>query len=195
MIAGLGGARDTLLAVGIVAAMATSRRDDDRRLVTLAENFRRHVDLADVDQAPRPQLEFQKAFPVSAQRDVVVDTGGHIAEMGRRHVLVHHRLEIEDVERLLRARDQMVVVARRPDERIGRPLRHFFRQRRKGGAGEQRACGHELDEAAAARDLGGGQRHHGYSSLLRILFCRILSSTSTVANWTANLPSFAATDT
>jgi len=33
MIAGLGGARDTLLAVGIVAAMATSRRDDDRRLV------------------------------------------------------------------------------------------------------------------------------------------------------------------
>ncbi len=151
MIAGLGRARDAFLAVGMIGFMAAGRIDDDRRFVALAENFRAHVDLADVDQPARAELEFQKALAVGAQRDVVVDAGGHVAEMRRRHVLVHHRLEIEYVERFLGAGDQMVVVARRPDERIGRQLRiRLSRQRRKTGAGEQRACGEKLNEAAAA---------------------------------------------
>ena len=132
MIAGLGGAGDAFLTVGMIGFMAAGRIDDDRRFVALAEDFRRHVDLADIDQSSRPQLEFQKSFAVGAQGHVIVDARRHVAEMGRRHVLVHHRLEIEHVERLLRARDQMIVVARRPDERIGRPLRiRLLRQRRQ----------------------------------------------------------------
>ena len=154
MVADLGGARDAFLAVRMIGFMAAGRIDDDRRLIFLSENFRAHVDLADVDEAARPELEFQKALAVGPQRHVVVDAGRHVAEMGRRHVLVHHRLEIEDIERLFRARYQMIVVARRPDKRIGRPFRIRLRgQRREAGPGEQRACGEKLDEAAAARDL------------------------------------------
>ena len=94
---------------------------------------------------------------------------GHVAEMGRRHVLVHHRLEIEDIKSLLRAGYQMIVVARRPDERIGRPFRVRLRSEgRKAGPGEQRARGEKLDEAAAARELSCGQWHGGPSRI----FCR-----------------------
>src|SRR5580704_9415274 len=165
MIAELGRARDGSLAVGMIAAVAARGVDDDRRLIALAENFSRHVDLADVDQPARAKLEFQKAVAVGAQRDVVVDAGGHVAEMRRRHVLVHHRLEIEHVERFLGTSNQVIVVARRPHERIGRPLRtRLRRERGKVGAGEQRACGEKLNEAAAAGRLLDDRRHDGSSS-------------------------------
>ena len=123
MIAGFGRPRDACLAVRMVGLMPAGRIDDDRRLVFLTEDFRAHVDLADVDQPARPQLEFQKALAVGAQRDVVVDARGHVAEMGRRHVLVHHRLEVEHVERFLGAGNELVVIARRPDIGIGPPFR------------------------------------------------------------------------
>ena len=165
MIADLGRARDAFLAVGVVGFVPAGRIDDDRRFVALAEDFGAHVDLADVDQPARPELEFQETRAVGAQRDVVVDAGGHIAEMRRRYVLVHHRLEIEHVERFLGARNQMVVVARRPDERIGGSLgKRFLSERRKARASEQRAGHEKLNEAATAGRPIDDRHHDGSSS-------------------------------
>ena len=123
VIADLRRPRYALLAIRMIGPVLAGRRDDDRRLVFLAENFRGHVDLADIDQPPRPQLEFQEAVAVGAERNVVVDSGRQITKMSGRHVLVHHRFEIKYVERVFRARDQVLVIARRPYERIRRPLR------------------------------------------------------------------------
>src|SRR6516164_1284639 len=61
------------------------------------EDLGRHVDLADVNQPARAELEFQEALAIGAQRDLVVDARGHVAEMRGRHVLAADRLEIEDV--------------------------------------------------------------------------------------------------
>ena len=67
--------------------------------------------------------------------------------MRRRHVLVRDRLEVEHVERLARAADQLVERARSPDHRIGQAPQLL----REGlGAAEQRAGGEELTAA------GGG---------------------------------------
>ncbi len=132
-----------------------------------SENLRAHIDLADVDKAARTELKLLKALAVGPQRHIVVDAGRHVAEMRGRHVLVHHRLEIEHVECFLRTRNQVLVVTRCPHERVGRPLRVLLRQRREARAGKQRTCGEELDETAAARGFFGGQLHDG--RFLRIL--------------------------
>ena len=58
VVADLGGARDAFLAVRVIGLMAAGRIDDDRRLIFLSENFRAHVDLADIDKTARPELEF-----------------------------------------------------------------------------------------------------------------------------------------
>ena len=57
---------------------------------------------------------FWKPSRLARSGHLVVDAGRHVAEMRRRHVLVHHRLEVEDVERLARRVDQLVERARRP---------------------------------------------------------------------------------
>src|SRR5207244_3902570 len=64
------------------------------------ENLGRRVDLADIVQAPRPQLKPGEASPVRAQRHLVVDARGHVAEVRRRDVLAGDRLEIEYVDGL-----------------------------------------------------------------------------------------------
>ena len=102
--------------------------------VGLAEQLHPRVELADIDQAARPELEFLEALAVGAQRHLVVDAGRHVAEMRRRHVLVRDQLEVEHVERLARAADQLVERARSPDHRIGQALQLL---RERLGAAEQ----------------------------------------------------------
>lgn len=110
--------------------------------------------LLDVDEAP-PELKFEKAHAIGPQGHIVIDALGHIPEMRRLPVLVHHRLEVEHVECLFRARNQVIVVARRPHIGVGlqlgkmRLLMGLLRERRSAGAGEQRACSKKLDKAAA----------------------------------------------
>ena len=183
--------RDARLAVRMIAFVSAGRVDDDRRLVFLAENLRAHVDLAHVDQPARTQLEFQETLAVGTQRDVVIDAGSHVAEMGRWHVLVHHRFEIEHVERFLRACDQVRIVTRRPHIGIGREFGKLalLGERRKARAGKQRARGQKFDEVTAARL----DRRCASCDLLPECFFawlwRILSGGCSVANRMANLPS------
>ena len=153
MVAGLCGAGGRDLAVGVKRLLAADRRDDDRGGVSHAEDVDAHVDLADVDEPPRPELEFEEALAVGAQGHFVVDAGGHVAEMRRRHVLPAHRLEIEDVDGLLRRLDEVVRLPRPPHQRIGH---HRLGQQRFGQGGraarsQQRTRGEILQEAAAVR--------------------------------------------
>ncbi len=62
---------------------------------------------------------FRKPFAIGAQRDLVVDARGHVAEMRGRHVLAADRLEIEHVDRVLGRLDELVRAHRRPHQRIG----------------------------------------------------------------------------
>ena len=101
MVAGFRRLGDRDLAVGVKGAVAAGRRDHDRAVVFGAEDLGAHVDLADIDQPARPQLEFPETLAIGAQGHFVVDAGGHVAEMRRRHVLLHDRFEVENVERLV----------------------------------------------------------------------------------------------
>src|ERR1700674_5455907 len=110
--------------------------------------------------------------------------------MRRRHVLVHHRLEIEHVERFLGARNEMVVVARRPDEGIGRPpWKRRFGERRKSRSGEQRARCDKLNKAAATGGAIDTRRHHRILLPDYFIPC-ILSGNDAIAMLAPNLPSF-----
>src|SRR5262249_3889958 len=77
------------------------------------------VDLADIDEAPRPKLELQKALTIGAQGHFVIDTGDEVAEMRRWQILARNGLEIENVDGILRAGDQVLQLARRPNHRVG----------------------------------------------------------------------------
>src|SRR5688572_32364696 len=61
-------------------AMAADRAEEDWRRPRAAENLDRRVDLADVDEPPRTQLETRESFPVPFHRHVVVDAGRHRSE-------------------------------------------------------------------------------------------------------------------
>ena len=63
---------------------------------------------------------FRKPSRLARKREFVIDAGGHVAEMRRGNVLLHDRLEVEDVERLGGIGNQFVEIARRPVHRIRR---------------------------------------------------------------------------
>jgi hypothetical protein len=110
---------DRDLGIGVKGAVAAGRRDHDRAVVFRAEDLAAHVDAADIDQPPRPQCEVPETFAVGAQGRLVIGPCGHVTEMRRRNILFHHRLEVEDVQRLLWIGDQPVELARRPVHRVG----------------------------------------------------------------------------
>ena len=60
VVSGLCRARAGNLALVVERPLPSDRSKDDGRIVLHAQNVDAHVDLADVDQAARPQLEFQK---------------------------------------------------------------------------------------------------------------------------------------
>ena len=153
MIALAGGARHGQLAVLVEGLVGRRGRQHDRARIGLAEQLHAQVQRLDVDHAPRPELELQEAFAVGAQGHLVVDAGRHVAEMRRRHVLVHHRLEVEDVDGLARRGDQLVERARAPYRRIGQAL--LLRQR-LGSVGHERTRSKELQETTTG---GEGADH------------------------------------
>ncbi len=154
MVAGFRSLGDGDLRVGMKGAVAAHRRKDDRTVVFCAEDVGAHVDLADIDEPPRPQLEFPEALAVGTQGHFVIDARGHVSEMRRRNILLHDRLEVENVKRLRRVGNQLVEIARRPVSRIRWP--QPFRQR---VAREQRARRQELQQAATADEVNMMRRH------------------------------------
>ena len=153
MAAGFRRAGDGELALGMEELVASRRRNDDRRAPPAAEELAAHVDLGDVVEAARAQLELQEALAIGTQRDLVVDARGHVAEMRRGHGLARHRLEIEHVDRLGRRFDEVLGSQRRPEDRIGKPRRRrraVGGERAEAGIGQQRTAGQELQEPAAA---------------------------------------------
>jgi hypothetical protein len=119
MIAGARGPGDGQFAVGMKELVAAGRAHEDRRVVFGAEQLDAGVDLGHVVETVRHELEFQEPLAVGAQRDLVVQSGSHVAEMRGRHVLAGHRLEVEYVDRAFGVIDQ-IAARRRPDHRIGK---------------------------------------------------------------------------
>ena len=132
---------------------ATNKWEVAAAITKRAENVDAHVDLADVDQAPRPQLEFQEAFAVGAQRDFIVDARGHVAEMRRRNVLPRHRLEIEHVDGFLRVLDDLHGRRGRPQHRIRQLGRDFLSPGGQAAICQQGTGGQEFQELAATGGL------------------------------------------
>ena len=147
MVAQPGGLGDGDLRVRVKGPVAAGRRDDDRTVEFRTKNLDAHIDLADIDEPPRPQLEFLETVTIGAQRHFVVDAGRHVAEMRGRNVLLHHRLEVEDIESLVQFGNHFARVARRPVDRIG-PTQPF----RESAMREQRTGGEILQQIAA---IGG----------------------------------------
>ena len=152
------------LCVGVKRAVAARRRNHDRAVVFCAEDLGAHIDFADIDEPPRPQLEFAETFAIGAQGHFVIDARGHVSEMRRRNILPHDRLEVENVERLRGVGDQFIEVAWCPVRRVRWP--QPFRQR---VAREQRARRQKLQQAAAAGELKVLLRHRGPLNLPKII--------------------------
>ena len=158
MISNLGGAGGGDLALVVKRPLAADRRQHDGARIFHAENFDRHVDLADVDQPPRAQLKLQEALAIGAQRDLVIDAGRHVAEMRGRNVAAADRLEIKDVDRFLGRLDELGGAHRRPHQRVGKlgpGRRPFAGEGFEPAGGEQRTSGQELQELATAGGLIG----------------------------------------
>src|SRR5207248_2280764 len=99
------------------------------------------------------------ALAIGAQRDLVVDAGRHVAKVRGRNIRAGDRLEIEDIDRLLGALDEVIGIERSPDDRV-RELccRAFPGEGRKPAAGEQWTAGEKLQKATAA----GGSIKRGH---------------------------------
>ena len=120
MVSGFRRLGDVDFAARVEGLLPADRRDDDRGIVFHAEDLGAHIDLADVDQTARAQLEFQEAFAVGPQGDFVVHARGHVAEMRRRNVRAADRLEIEHVDRVLGTLDEIFRPERRPHDGVGK---------------------------------------------------------------------------
>jgi hypothetical protein len=155
MVAGFRRLGDRDLAIGVKGAVAAGRRYHDRAVVFRAEDLGADIDLADIDEPARAQLEFPEAFAIGAQGYFVIDPRGHVAEMRRRNVLLHDRFEVENVQGLGGVGNQFVRVAWSPVRRIRWP--QPLRQR---AAREQRARGQELQHTAAAGEVDMMWRHY-----------------------------------
>ena len=174
MIAALRRVGDSDFAVGVVGPIASGRCDADQQVIFHAEDLNAGVDLGNVVQAPRPQLKFQKALAIGAQRDFIIDAGRHVAEMRRRHVLAAHRLKVEHVDRLIGALDRILGIERGPVAGIRKPshgCRDLARDRSPSAGRQQRAAGQELQEAASAGSLMRS-RHNSLPRISVLLFVR-----------------------
>src|SRR5215470_20135383 len=89
--------------------------DENRRGIPRAENLSAGINVGHVNEAARAQLEFLETFPIGTQGHFIVDAGRHVAEVRRRYVFSHERLKVEYVDRILRACDCVLQIARSPD--------------------------------------------------------------------------------
>ena len=102
------------------------------------EERQRHVDAANVDQAPDAELVLREPLPVRAVRPLVLGAAEE------RHVpvvqlLLGHGLEVEDRQRLFRRRDQLACGAALPERLLAERVEDLRGERdvRQGGAGGQ----------------------------------------------------------
>lgn len=94
--------RRRYLTVSMERLLAAHGREHDRRLPSGAEQLRRCVDAADVDEAARPNLKLGEPGSIRLERRVVVDAGRQIAVVSGRQDLARDRLEVEDVQGIIR---------------------------------------------------------------------------------------------
>ena len=96
------------LSLGMEGPLARRRTEEERRLVGPAEELGPGVDLGDVHQVPRADLDPVDGFAVGAQRPVVVHSAREIAVVGRRQFAPGHHVEVEDADGVLRGGDGLL---------------------------------------------------------------------------------------
>jgi hypothetical protein len=82
--------------------------DEDRLVVTLAEELDRHIDIADIDEPSRQQLELIESLAVDAHDRAVVGALRHIGVMARIDLRADHGLEIEHVDGIVGALNERI---------------------------------------------------------------------------------------
>src|ERR1700721_1454299 len=160
MIAGTRGLCYGNLALGVKEFVATNGAHEDRRIILGAEKLHAGIDFGHVIEAAREELELQEPLAVGAQCNLVVDAGRHVAEMRRRYVLVCHWLEVENVDRVLRAFNQFALRLP-PNHRVRQLGCRFLGVSRYCTRREQRTSSEILQKAAAA---GGENNRRGHSN-------------------------------
>ena len=99
-------ARDRDFAVGMKRLLRADGAEQDRRRVALAEELDGHVDVRDVDEPLRSELDLLEPFAVRRDRAEVVGALRHVRVVVRADGVAHYGLEVEDVQRLFRALDE-----------------------------------------------------------------------------------------
>src|SRR5882757_502391 len=72
-----------------------------------------HIDLADIDQAPRVQLVARICITVGPERFFSINAAGQVAPVSRRNIPARDSLEVEDVQRIAGAIDGAIDVLQR----------------------------------------------------------------------------------
>ena len=114
-------ARDGDLALGMERLLRADGAEQDRRRVPLAEELDRHVDLRDVDEPLRPELDLLEARSVRRDRAEVVGALRHVRVVVCADGVAHHGLEVPDVQRLVRALDEVGPLERAAEDGVVLP--------------------------------------------------------------------------
>ena len=70
-----------------------------------AEELDAHVNFPRIHQTAGANLEFQEAFTICSQRDLIVHSGGEKAKMRRRKIFSCDFFQVEDVDGFCRRRN------------------------------------------------------------------------------------------
>ncbi len=153
---GLRGASHRDFAFRVEGLLAADRTEHDRRPPAHAEHLDRRIDPADVHQPARAHRVAVEPVTIRANRRVVVGARHQVAPMRDGDPRPRHGLEVEDVERLARRRDQRGVLRGLIDER--QRLRLVA-----PGAGEQAGNRRAFDPGGCQERAGGDKREEGAS--------------------------------
>src|SRR5215467_10846250 len=105
---------------------ATHWTDHNGTAPSSSEEAYRRVDLPDIDESARPNLDARIAFSICPHRGIVVHSCGEITKMCRRQGFARCRLEIQHIEGLVRRRDHVGVLLEVPEPATERRLRQLI---------------------------------------------------------------------
>jgi hypothetical protein len=112
-------------AFGMEGFLSAHGGEHNRRVPLRAEEAYRHVDVLDVNEPARPNLDARVAFAIRPHCPIVVHAGGEIAEMRWRQGLPCGELEIQNIEGLVRRGNHFVALLKRIEPAKKLPLCYF----------------------------------------------------------------------
>src|SRR5262245_55707159 len=115
------------VALKIKSLLTTNRTKQDRAVELCSEQLDAHIHFAEIDKSPRTQLVTRIGLAIGSQCFFAIDSRRHIAPVGRRNRLSRNGLEIENIQGVGCAADEIVNTLK-------------CRRLRKGFANRRNAC-------------------------------------------------------